>query len=132
MNRFEASFNCGPMTWLRHYRMTLAAARLRSGHETVAKVAESLGYENSNNFSTAFKAFHGLSPLRYPKWSWAEKSLPDAKVETGTNWYTATKSRNGLALKLVRMPAPHGSYSNAQISQGGKHVERVYNGYSRA
>ncbi|WEX79312.1 AraC family transcriptional regulator (plasmid) [Sinorhizobium numidicum] len=67
VNRFEASFNCGPMTWLRHYRMTLAAARLRSGHESVANVAESLGYENSNNFSTAFKAFHGLSPLRYRK-----------------------------------------------------------------
>nr|WP_289624331.1 AraC family transcriptional regulator [Sinorhizobium sp. 7-81] len=67
VNRFEASFGCGPMTWLRHYRMTLAAARLRSGHESVATVAASLGYENSNNFSTAFKAFHGLSPLRYRK-----------------------------------------------------------------
>lgn len=67
VNRFEASFNCGPMTWFRHYRMTLAAARLQSGRESVATVAESLGYENSNNFSTAFKAFHGLSPLRYRK-----------------------------------------------------------------
>ncbi|WP_083854370.1 AraC family transcriptional regulator, partial [Sinorhizobium sp. CCBAU 05631] len=67
VNRFEASFNCGPMTWLRHYRMTLAAGSLRNGHESVATVAESLGYENSNNFSTAFKAFHGLSPLRYRK-----------------------------------------------------------------
>lgn len=65
--RFETSFGCGPMTWLRHYRMTEAAARLRSGHESIAKVAESFGYENSNNFSTAFKAFHGLSPLRYRK-----------------------------------------------------------------
>ncbi|TIN17059.1 MAG: helix-turn-helix transcriptional regulator [Mesorhizobium sp.] len=67
VNRFEAAFGCGPMTWLRHYRMTEAAARLRSGHESVADVAESLGYENSNNFSTAFKAIHGLSPLRYRK-----------------------------------------------------------------
>ncbi|WP_244662069.1 helix-turn-helix domain-containing protein [Mesorhizobium huakuii] len=67
VNRFEASFGCGPMTWLRHYRMTEAAARLRSGHESVAEVAESFGYENSNNFSTAFKAIHGLSPLRYRK-----------------------------------------------------------------
>ncbi|WP_240545283.1 helix-turn-helix domain-containing protein [Sinorhizobium fredii] len=45
----------------------MAAARLRSGHESVAAVAESLGYDNSNNFSTAFRAFHGLSPLRYRK-----------------------------------------------------------------
>lgn len=67
VNRFEAAFGCGPMTWLRHYRMMEAAARLRSGHESVAEVAESLGYENSNNFSTAFKAIHGLSPLRYRK-----------------------------------------------------------------
>lgn len=67
VNRFEAAFGCGPMTWFRHYRMMEAAARLRSGHESVAEVAESLGYENSNNFSTAFKAIHGLSPLRYRK-----------------------------------------------------------------
>ncbi|WP_420031021.1 helix-turn-helix domain-containing protein [Sinorhizobium fredii] len=55
------------MTWLRHYRMAEAARRLRSGHESVAEVAESLGYGNSNNFSTAFKAIQGLSPLRYRK-----------------------------------------------------------------
>ncbi|ASY73514.1 hypothetical protein N181_16060 [Sinorhizobium fredii USDA 205] len=67
VNRFEASFGCGPMTWLRHYRMAEAARRLRSGHESVAEVADSLGYGNSNNFSTAFKAIHGLSPLRYRK-----------------------------------------------------------------
>ncbi|WP_037469712.1 AraC family transcriptional regulator [Sinorhizobium fredii] len=35
VNRFEASFGCGPMTWLRHYRMAEAARRLRSGHESV-------------------------------------------------------------------------------------------------
>jgi len=58
VNRFEASFNCGPMTWFRHYRMTLAAARLQTGHESVAKAAESLGYENSTNFSTA-RGFSG-------------------------------------------------------------------------
>ncbi|MER8480509.1 MULTISPECIES: AraC family transcriptional regulator [unclassified Mesorhizobium] len=65
--RFETSFGCGPMTWLRRYRMTEAADRLRNGHESIGKVAESFSYENSNNFSTAFKAFHGLSPLRYRK-----------------------------------------------------------------
>ncbi|PDT27974.1 hypothetical protein CO660_20000 [Rhizobium sp. L9] len=67
VDRFEVSFGCGPMTWLRHYRMAEAARRLRSGRESVANIAESLGYENSNNFSTAFKAIHGISPLHYRK-----------------------------------------------------------------
>jgi AraC-like DNA-binding protein len=67
VNRFEASFGCGPITWLRHFRMAEAARRLRSGDESVAKIAETLGYENSNNFSTAFKAIHGLPPLSYRK-----------------------------------------------------------------
>jgi AraC-like DNA-binding protein len=67
VNRFEASFGCGPITWLRHFRMAEAARRLRSGNESVAKIAETLGYENSNNFSTAFKAIHGLPPLSYRK-----------------------------------------------------------------
>ncbi|WP_408022035.1 helix-turn-helix domain-containing protein [Sinorhizobium kostiense] len=66
MDRFETSFNCGPMTWLRHCRMTLAAARLQSGHERVAKVAESLG-RTATTSQTAFKAFHRVSPLRYRK-----------------------------------------------------------------
>ncbi|RVH23327.1 AraC family transcriptional regulator [Sinorhizobium meliloti] len=67
VNRFEASFGCGPITWLRHFRMAEAARRLRNGNESVGKIAESLGYENSNNFSTAFKAIHGLPPLSYRK-----------------------------------------------------------------
>jgi len=67
VDRFEAVFDCGPMTWLRQYRMGEAAKRLRAGHESVATIAESLGYENSNNFSTAFKAIHGHSPLGYRK-----------------------------------------------------------------
>ncbi|MFQ6185262.1 helix-turn-helix transcriptional regulator [Sinorhizobium meliloti] len=67
VNRFEASFGCGPITWLRHFRMAEAARRLRNGNERVGKIAETLGYENSNNFSTAFKAIHGVSPLSYRK-----------------------------------------------------------------
>ncbi|QLL64596.1 helix-turn-helix transcriptional regulator (plasmid) [Sinorhizobium mexicanum] len=67
VNRFETSFGCGPITWLRHYRMAEAARRLRSGNESVSKIAETLGYENSNNFSTAFKSVHGLPPLLYRK-----------------------------------------------------------------
>ncbi|WP_274845269.1 helix-turn-helix domain-containing protein [Sinorhizobium meliloti] len=67
VNRFEASFGCGPITWLRHFRMAEAARLLRSGKQSVAKIAETLGYENSNNFSTAFKAIHGLPPLSYRK-----------------------------------------------------------------
>lgn len=67
VDRFEASFGCGPMTWLRHYRMVEAAIRLRNGHQSIAEIARAVGYENSNNFATSFKAIHGLSPLRYRK-----------------------------------------------------------------
>ena len=67
VNRFETSFGCGPMAWLRHRRMVEAACQLRSSHQSIAEIARAVGYENSNNFSTSFKSIHGLSPLRYRK-----------------------------------------------------------------
>lgn len=67
VDRFQTCFGCGPMTWLRHHRLAEAAKLLRSDFQTVTQIAHAVGYESPNNFSTAFKAVHGVSPLQYRK-----------------------------------------------------------------
>jgi AraC-like DNA-binding protein len=45
----------------------LAAERLVTGRETLARVASAVGYESENAFNTAFTRVMGLSPRRYSK-----------------------------------------------------------------
>lgn len=42
--------------------MSRAATLLRDTELLIKEVAARVGFDNANNFSTAFKRFHGLSP----------------------------------------------------------------------
>jgi AraC-like DNA-binding protein len=42
--------------------MTRAAALLRDTESLIKEVATQVGFGDPNNFSTAFKRFHGVSP----------------------------------------------------------------------
>lgn len=48
--------------YVRNRRLTLAAAELASGKNSVLDVALKYGYESSEGFSRAFKEFHGVNP----------------------------------------------------------------------
>ncbi|MFC4456121.1 AraC family transcriptional regulator [Deinococcus sonorensis] len=62
--RFTAVVGLAPMAYLTRWRMLLAAERLASGEETVARIALSVGYESEAAFSTAFKRVMGGPPRR--------------------------------------------------------------------
>lgn len=55
-----------PVELLKQYRLKKAAELLLTG-TPVSEVAWSVGYGNRNYFSTAFKAFYGVSPSEYLK-----------------------------------------------------------------
>ncbi|MBK7645347.1 MAG: AraC family transcriptional regulator [Planctomycetes bacterium] len=63
--RFAALVGLPPMQYLAHWRMQLAAARLRESSAKVATVALEVGYESEAAFSRAFKKATGSAPARW-------------------------------------------------------------------
>jgi len=60
--RFQEQVGESPMTFLRNWRMALAADLLCQPDETVSTVAEKVGYATPFAFSAAFKRVRGVSP----------------------------------------------------------------------
>lgn len=60
--RFQEVVGEAPMTFLKNWRMALAADLLCQPGETVATVADKVGYASPFAFSTAFKRVRGISP----------------------------------------------------------------------
>jgi AraC-like DNA-binding protein len=54
-----------PMHYLTNWRMQLAANQLRSGIESIAVIANLVGYESEAAFSRAFKKAVGMPPSRW-------------------------------------------------------------------
>lgn len=63
---FKEVFNTTCHTYLRTVRMKHARELLKNG-ASIAEIAFRVGYENSANFSNAFKKFHGCTPSTYSK-----------------------------------------------------------------
>jgi AraC-like DNA-binding protein len=65
--RFQDLVGEPPMTFLKGWRMALAADLLCRPDETVSSVAEKVGYATPYAFSAAFKRVRGLSPQAHRK-----------------------------------------------------------------
>ncbi|MGH0364886.1 AraC family transcriptional regulator [Sinorhizobium meliloti] len=65
--RFREKAGETPVAYLTRWRMMLAAERLETGSETLARIARAIGYESENAFNTAFTRVMGLSPRRYTR-----------------------------------------------------------------
>jgi len=65
--RFTALVGQPPMTYLKRWRLQLAAALLRQPSADLSSVAERVGYESTPAFSRAFSRFFGVSPGRYSR-----------------------------------------------------------------
>jgi AraC-like DNA-binding protein len=65
--RFQDLVGEPPMTFLKSWRMALAADLLCRPDETVSTVAEKVGYATPYAFSAAFKRVRGLSPQAHRK-----------------------------------------------------------------
>lgn len=63
--RFRERVGETPIGYLAQWRMMLAKDRLTNGRETLATIANGLGYESENAFNTAFRRLVGCSPRRY-------------------------------------------------------------------
>ena len=63
--RFTELVGLPPLQYITQWRMTEAARRLREGEESVAAVAEQVGYANAAAFMKAFTRVHGVGPGSY-------------------------------------------------------------------
>jgi AraC-like DNA-binding protein len=60
--RFHRTLGCAPMQYLTAWRLQLAARKLRASAESVAQIADGVGYGAVASFSRAFKRHTGVSP----------------------------------------------------------------------
>lgn len=65
--RFQELVGEAPMTFLKNWRMALAADLLCQPDESVSSVAEKVGYATPYAFSAAFKRVRGMSPQVHRK-----------------------------------------------------------------
>ena len=62
---FKRTWGSSVMNWLRQQRLTKAAELLRQSDASILTIATTVGYQDSNNFSTAFKRRYRLSPTQF-------------------------------------------------------------------
>jgi AraC-like DNA-binding protein len=63
--RFTRTIGMGPMHYLAHWRLQLAAQDLKASPMTVMRIAERIGYESEAAFSRAFKKQFGVAPAAW-------------------------------------------------------------------
>jgi len=71
--RFTEHVGMPPMTYLRNWRMQVAAGLLAGSSHTLLRIATRVGYDSEAAFSRAFKRATGVSPS-----AWREKPQPKA------------------------------------------------------
>lgn len=65
--RFKKSLGMAPMAYLLAWRMALAKNLLHGGEESIAEIAQRVGYSSASAFSVAFTRYTGLTPSRYSR-----------------------------------------------------------------
>jgi AraC-like DNA-binding protein len=63
--RFTSLVGVPPLAYLTQWRLSLAARRLQTSDESLARIAADVGYESEFAFSRAFKRAHGAPPSHY-------------------------------------------------------------------
>lgn len=63
--RFSGFVGVPPMRYLSHWRLQLAAVRLRESPRAIAQIAYEVGYESEAAFSRAFKQAFGVTPGKW-------------------------------------------------------------------
>lgn len=64
---FKGVYGTAIYTYMRNYRMDLAASLLTQTDEPITLIAGKVGYANTSKFSEAFKNIKGKTPLEYRK-----------------------------------------------------------------
>ncbi len=71
---FKEKVGTSPMEYLTHWRMTIAAKRLKHSKESISSIAPAVGYKSESAFSAAFKRERGSSPRDYIRATCADQS----------------------------------------------------------
>jgi DNA-binding response OmpR family regulator len=79
---FRHRFGTTPAAFLVECRMRRAASQLRDPQRLVKEVAASVGFPNPNNFATAFKRHHGVSPRVFRMQPRPSESQPHGSAGT--------------------------------------------------
>ena len=64
---FKGVYGTAIYTYMRNYRMDLAATLLTQTDEPITMIAGKVGYTNTSKFSAAFRRAKGKKPLEYRK-----------------------------------------------------------------
>lgn len=64
-NLFRKYLHSTPMNYLVHYRLRMAAEKLRATESSIATIARESGFENVGYFCRAFKKHYGQTPSEY-------------------------------------------------------------------
>ena len=64
---FKGVYGTAIYTYMRNYRMDMAASLLSQTDEPITVIAGKVGYTNTSKFSEAFKKIKGKTPLEYRK-----------------------------------------------------------------
>lgn len=64
---FKGVYGTAIFTYMRNFRMDMAAALLVSTNDSITEIAGKVGYANSSKFAEAFKRVKGKTPLAYRK-----------------------------------------------------------------
>src|SRR5262245_215472 len=64
-DRFTRLIGVPPMHYLADWRMQIATEKLRSTNNSLAQVAQVIGYESEAAFSRAFKKAFGVAPATW-------------------------------------------------------------------
>lgn len=64
---FKGVYGTAIYTYIRNYRMDMAATLLTRTDEPITVIAGKVGYSNSSKFAEAFKSVKGKTPLEYRK-----------------------------------------------------------------
>ncbi|MBZ6377822.1 MULTISPECIES: helix-turn-helix domain-containing protein [Pacificimonas] len=75
---FRQTLGCSPIAWLRQTRLARAAELLETTALPVAEIGAAVGYDDSNNFSTAFRREYGAPPSLFRN-SHIRKGMPDSR-----------------------------------------------------
>lgn len=63
--RFSSTVGLAPLDYVLHWKMTVAAKKLRRNQGTLGHIARETGYRSEAAFGAAFKRVYGLAPGRY-------------------------------------------------------------------
>lgn len=77
---FKKQFGVSPISYLNHYRLSLAAERIIETNERISEICERIGIKDSLYFSKLFKKTYGVTPREY-RLAHEKQSRDSGKIE---------------------------------------------------